>query len=92
MADRIYTKATPVTAGQILAKKGVMVVGTGVAQVKFYKDVDYSSGLTLGEAMGTQLAADDEQPITGTSAGVIVPVSVHTLVSVASGTTVYKLA
>ena len=91
MADRIYRKATPVVAGQILAKNGVMVLGTGVAQVKFYKDVDYSSGLSIG-GMGVQSAADDEQPITGTSAGVIVPVSVHTLVSVTSGTTVYKLA
>ena len=92
MADRIYTKATPVTAGAIFAKKGVMVVGTGIAQVKFYKNVDYSSGLTIGGDMGVQSAADEEQPITGTSAGVIVPVSVHTLVSVTSGTTVYKLA
>ena len=91
MADRIYRKATPVVAGQILAKNGVMVLGTGVAQVKFYKDVDYSSGLSIG-GMGVQSAADDEQPITVTSAGVIVPVSVHTLVSVTSGTTVYKLA
>tara|TARA_B100001059_G_scaffold207730_1_gene219479 strand:- start:1010 stop:1288 length:279 start_codon:yes stop_codon:yes gene_type:complete len=92
MADRIYRKATPVVAGQILAKNGVMVLGNGIAHVKFYKDVDYSSGLTLGEAMGTQLAADEQHPITGTAQGTIVPISVHTLVSVASGTTVYKLA
>ena len=92
MAERIYSQATPVVAGQNNAKKGVMVVGTGVAQVKFYKDVDYSSGLTIGGDMGMQSAADNTQPITGTAQGAIVPVSVHTLVSVASGTTVYKLA
>jgi len=92
MADRIYRQATPVVAGQILAKKGVMVVGSGVARVKFYKNVDYSSGLTIGGDMGTQLAADEAQDITGTVQGTIVPISVHTLVSVASGTTVYKLA
>ena len=90
MADRIYTKATPVTAGAIDAKKGVMVVGSGIAKVKFFKDVNYTSGLTLA-AMDIQKAQDDEQAITGTVQGTIVPVAVHTLVSVAGGTTVYKL-
>jgi len=91
MADRIYRQATPVTAGVIQAKKGVMVVGAGVAKFRFYKDVDYTSGLTVG-GMNQQTAADEEQNITGTVQGAIVPVAVHTLVSVASGTTVYKLA
>jgi hypothetical protein len=90
MADRIYRKAVPVDAGEIFAKKGIMVVGTGVAQVKFYKEVDYSSGLTLS-GMGLETAGA-QQPITGSSAGVVVPVSVHTLVSVDAGTTVYKLS
>ena len=91
MADRIYRQATPVATGQILAKEGVMVVGQGVAQLKFYKNVDYTSGLTAG-GIGQDRAQDDASPITGSSAGVIVPVSVHTLVSVTAGTTVYKLA
>tara|TARA_B100001094_G_scaffold90076_1_gene86174 strand:- start:3155 stop:3430 length:276 start_codon:yes stop_codon:yes gene_type:complete len=91
MADRIYRQATPVAAGAILAKKGVMVVGQGVAQLKFYKDVDYSVGLTASE-IGQDRAQDVGTPITGSSAGVIVPISVHTLESVTAGTTVYKLA
>ena len=91
MADRIYRQATPVVAGQINAKKGVMVVGSGVAKFKFFKDINYTSGLTIGD-MDQQTAADEEQNITGTVQGAIVPVAVHTLVSVASGTTVYKLA
>jgi len=41
--------------------------------------------------MNQQTAADEEQNITGTVQGAIVPVAVHTLVSVAGGTTVYKL-
>ena len=91
MADRIYRQATPVTAGVIQAKKGVMIVGGGTADLKFYKDVDYTSGLTIS-SMNQQTAADDTQRVVGTAQGTVVPVSVHTLVAAASGTTVYKLA
>tara|TARA_Y100001972_G_scaffold124066_2_gene172484 strand:+ start:249 stop:524 length:276 start_codon:yes stop_codon:yes gene_type:complete len=91
MADRIYRQATPVTAGVIQAKKGVMIVGGGTADLKFYKDVDYTSGLTIS-SMNQQTAADATQTFTGTVQGTVIPVSVHTVVRVDSGTTVYKLA
>ena len=91
MADRIYRQATPVTAGVIQALKGVMIVGGGTAGLKFYKDVDYTTGLTIS-AMNQQTAADVTQTFTGTVQGAVVPVSVHTLVAVDTGTTVYKLA
>ena len=90
MADRIYQKATPVTAGVIQAKKGVLIVGGGTAGLKFYKDVDYTSGLTIGE-MNIETAADEQATFTGTVQGNLVPVSVHTLVRT-DGVTVYKLA
>ena len=93
MAYDVYRKAEPVTAGVINAKKGIMIVGTGAVKVKFYKTVDFNSGITIG-AMGINSPADDETPLqaNATSSPLIVPASVHTLVSVASGTTVYKLA
>jgi len=91
MADRIYRQATPVVAGQILAKNGVMIVGGGTADLKFYKPVDYSSGLSIG-GMGVQSATDHFQTFTGTVQGAVIPISVHTLVRADAGTTVYKLA
>ena len=91
MADRIYRQATPVTAGVIQAKKGVLIVGGGTAGLKFYKDVDYTTGLTIS-AMSQQTAADEQATFTGTVQGAVIPISVHTLVRADAGTTVYRLA
>jgi hypothetical protein len=91
MADRIYQKATPVTAGVIQAKKGVMIVGGGTADLKFYKEVDYNSDGSTLSGMGLHSATDHFQTFTGTVQGAVIPVQVHTLVRADAGTTVYRL-
>ena len=90
MADRNYTRATPVVAGPIFAKKGVMIVGGGTAALKFYKEVDYNSDGSTLSGMELHTAADLEQSFTGTVQGTVVPVQVHTLVRT-DGCTVYRL-
>ena len=91
MAFDHYKLAEPLVTGVVSAKKGIAVFGGGTCDVKFFKPVDYTSGLTIG-GMGIQSAADTMQPITGSVQGTIVPIAVHTLVRVDDGTTVYKLA
>ena len=91
MAFDHYKLAEPLVAGFAGAKKGIAVFGGGTCAINFFKPVDYNSGLTIG-AQGFETAAAEEQVITGTVQGTIVPISVHTLVRVDTGTTVYKLA
>ena len=91
MAFDHYKLAEPLVAGVVSAKKGIAVFGGGTCDVKFFKPVDYNSGLTIG-AQGIQAAANEKQAITGSVQGTIVPIAVHTLVRVDAGTTVYKLA
>jgi len=92
MADRIYRQADPVVAGPIFAKKGVMIVGGGTADLKFYKPVDYNSDGSTLSGMELHSATDHFQTFTGTVQGAVIPISVHTLVRADAGTTVYKLA
>jgi hypothetical protein len=91
MSDRIYSRADPVVAGPIDAKKGILIVGGGTLEVKFNKPIDHTSGLTIG-GMNRQQAQDADTLLTGSVTGSIVPIAIHTLSRVDVGTTVYKLA
>ena len=89
MAFDHYKLADIVAPGPILAKKGILIVGSGTCDVNFYQPLDFSSGVT---SPAVRPDAGDQATLTGTVQGAIVPIAVHTLVRVDAGTTVHKLA
>lgn len=91
MAYDGYQLAEPVSAdSHIFNKKGVMVVGSGNAQLYPYATPNYTSGLT-GYAVAGACAAS---PIivTGSAQGTIVPVAIAYVGTIGASTTVYNLA
>ena len=99
MAYDRYTTTTPIVAppagtGVCYAKKGVMIVGGGSADVKLFKPAIYGVGITAGMGAGdpTQPAAEITTVYGQTAGAAIFPIGVHSLVRCDGGTTVYKLA
>ena len=97
MAYDRYRQAVPVDltkeTGTIYAKKGIMIVGGGSADVKLFKPAIFTTGVTAGMGAGDHTQAADEQTtVFGTAQGSVFPAGVHTVVRVDAGTTVFKLA
>ena len=87
-------KAPPAGTGVCYAKKGIMVIGGGSADVKLYKPAVYDTGVTVGMGAGdpTQAAAEITTVYGQTAGAAIFPIGVHSVTRVDGGTTVYKLA
>ena len=91
MAYDGYQFAEPVSAdSHIFNKKGVMVVGSGSAQLFPYASPNYSSGLTGYAVAGSCAAA--AITVTGSAQGTVFPVAIAYVGTVGASTTVYNLA